>query len=253
MKYTFLLSILIFFATVLDASYARSIRVNSYTNKSNAEKALEKLDILIDNSDVLSKYQQEMEFKTSVVKSGKYYMLELKPFTDKQIVQKTLDTLRETYKYVYPKKIKLNSNIVKEQEVYVPKERQKVDRTEVIEKIDSIIQESDSPQEMERVEYIKPTAPTAQVRAKRKITDYPQLPLKLPTLKYTYLDDGKNIQTKNYTTITDKSNDKLTVFKEYVFEMIIAAAVIIFILLFILFYKMKKTRENKITIQEIYT
>ena len=209
MKYTFLLSILIFFTSVLDASYARSIRVNSYTDQNSAQKALENLEIFIDNNSVLKEFQNEMGFQASKIKSGKYYMLELKPFTNKQKVQKTLDILRKKYSYVYPKKIKLTSNEDNYQKEYKVKETPKIDRTDLINKIDNLIQDSD----MSDISEKRVVEPSESV--KKRVVRYPELPLDLPMLKYTYLSDN-NIQSEQTISVTDQSDDELTLFKEYI-------------------------------------
>ena len=250
MKYTLLLSILIFFATVLDASYARSIRINSYIHESDAKEALKELEIFINNNQKLSQYQNELGFNIKTIKTGKYYMLDMRPFIDRQIVQKTLDILRTEYKYVYPRKIAYKSSFENVSESYEEEQDQKepvIDRTRLITKIDTLLQETDSTQDIEKNIVTK-----VQVNKKTSV-DYPQLPLNLPMLKYTYYNDKNSLTSEEKIAINDKNNSELTIFKEYIIEMVVFAGIVILLLLIIIFYRFRKKRENKITIQEIYT
>ncbi len=246
MKYTFILSLLLLFTTILDASYARSIRLSSYLNEVDAQKALKELEIFIENNNRLQQFKRETNFDVLTIKSGKYYMHVLRPFTNKKMVQETLDILRTKYSYVYPKKIKYHSSYENFHEVKV---KPLINRSELIKKIDSLIQDDNSDIREKTTTYSNQKI----IKNSDKIRNYPELPLSLPTLKYTYLSSNSDIKPKNDKVISDTSNIVLTVFKNYMLEMIVFAVVIIFLLLLLIFYKFRKNRENKISIQEIYT
>lgn len=246
MKSTLILSILIFFTTVLDASYARSIRLSSFLSEEEAQKSLVELELFITKSSRLSAIRREFDFDVKVIKSGKYYMHNIEPLTDKKLVQETLDILRTKYSYVYPKKIEYNSSY--DRDSSYEEKKLPLDRTKLMKKIDNILQD-----DAKENGVVAEEKNSYEDKVDKSIL-YPELPLNLPTLKYTHLKDKNyNEQSTSNQSLKDSEIDKLTVFKSYLFEMIVIAIVIIFILLLIIFYKYRKNRENKISLQKIYT
>ena len=263
MRFAVILSFLLFFSSMLEASYARSIRVGSFITKADANRALIELNQFIESNDRLVEIQENQGFETKVIKTGKYYMHNLQPFTNKQLVQETLDILRTKYEYVYPRKIKFKPSYLKaakssytrdyEEERYeapkryvapevyeAPKrvERTSIDREKLIKKIDNVLQNNEQEDRNIRRE------------SNQK---YPELNLDLPTLKYTFLQKkSTESKTKKDRTLHDSASVPMTLFRNYMYEILIAGFIIIFLLLIAIFYKSKKSRENRITIQEIY-
>ncbi len=100
---TFLL--LLFFSTIIEAAYLRSIRVASAPTELAAQKTLNKLEKFINASDVLGKIQNLDNFELKIIQIGQYYLVVAESFSDKTRVQKALDELRIKFKGAYPKKI----------------------------------------------------------------------------------------------------------------------------------------------------
>jgi len=245
MRLLLIVSLLAFYVSVLEASYARSIRVSSFITKSDANRALDDIKEFISNNDRLVEIQEDQGFRVTVIKTGKYYMHNLQPFTNKQLVQETLDILRTKYEYVYPRKIKFKSSYLhnnrersksykKEEHYQVVKRELKpsINREKLMSKIDDVLQNK-------------------KVALKKSSdTTYPKLDLDLPTMKYTFLEiKGNNLKKKK---LHDASSAPMTLFRSYMVEILIAAGVVILLLLIAIFYRYRKNKENRITIQEIY-
>jgi len=115
----FILLFFLFTATI-EASYCRSIRVQSFSTQDRAENSLKIFKEFANSNDIISKLQKKLYFQYKITKVGKYYMLTVEPITDKKSVQKLLDTIRTKYPKAYPKKIKppiqkkTKSNTIKE-------------------------------------------------------------------------------------------------------------------------------------------
>jgi signal transduction histidine kinase/CheY-like chemotaxis protein len=107
MKTLSILLLITLFSTLLNASTYKSIRVGSFSTKSNAEHALVKLKAFIKTQDKILKYQKDMPFRAKVVKVGKYYMNVVEPFyKNEAILQEVVDIIRTKYSYAYVRKIK---------------------------------------------------------------------------------------------------------------------------------------------------
>ncbi|WP_297484909.1 ATP-binding protein [Sulfurimonas sp.] len=105
MKYVILMFFVMF--STLDAStYVRSIRLGSFLAEHPAKQTLEKAQKFLYSNKEMRMYQEKYNFHFKIIKSNKYYIVVLEPITDKEVVQKLLDTLRIKYKSAYPKKIK---------------------------------------------------------------------------------------------------------------------------------------------------
>ena len=102
MKFLFTLLLLTIFA---HASYIRSIRVTSYLEKSRAEQEITKLQEFVQTHSKLKKLEKKLDFKYTIHKIDKYYLIVIEPLTDKVAVQEILDILRVKYKNAYPRKL----------------------------------------------------------------------------------------------------------------------------------------------------
>ena len=113
MRYLFIVSII--FAVLLEASTYRSIRVNSFGSKNNAEKALIDLQKYIASQEVILKHQKKINFHVQVVKVGNYYMNVIEPFKDeRKEIQEIVDIIRLNYSHVYVRKVKTTQAVIKE-------------------------------------------------------------------------------------------------------------------------------------------
>jgi len=101
--------ILVFFVmfSSLNASiYVRSIRLGSFLSELPAKQTLKKAEKFLYSYKEMRMYQEKYHFHFKIIKSNEYYIIVLEPLTNKEVVQKLLDTLRIKYKSAYPKKIK---------------------------------------------------------------------------------------------------------------------------------------------------
>jgi len=275
MRFVAVLALLLLYTSVLEASYARSIRLSSFTTKAKANKALVELENFIESNDRLVEIQEDQGFHLSVIKSGKYYMHSLEPFTNKKLVQETLDILRTKYSYVYPRKIKFKpeylvhkkksyeraqdvSNAKEEQEEafesaseVTPEKVQSRDDIEIAQPIKKEMQNIDREKLLKKVNNVLQT--NDKVKDETMSREYPSLGLRLPTLQYSALKDAEvKYQEKTKRELKDFSAAPMTIFRSYMLEILLFAGFIILSLIIAIIYKYKKTKENRITIQEIY-
>ena len=108
MRYISVILVLAFFATMLEASYYRSVRVVSYPKESSAKKAAQKLENFIATKKNLLEFQENLKYEVRVVKAGKYFMVVMEPFALDKVkeLQEIVDVLRDKYPHAYVKKIK---------------------------------------------------------------------------------------------------------------------------------------------------
>jgi len=106
MKNFILLFFIFLFTTTIEASYCRSIRVQSFSTQDRAENSLKIFKEFANSHDTVTKLQKKLYFQYKITKVGKYYMIIIEPVTDKKSVQKLLDIIRTKYPKAYPKKIK---------------------------------------------------------------------------------------------------------------------------------------------------
>jgi two-component system sensor histidine kinase/response regulator len=116
-----IITLLIFLATILDASYLRTIRIGSFVKNSDAQEALVELNKFVQEHEVIVKLQKEWNFEFKTRKSGRYYITLVEPFTNRDVLQKVLDTIRLGYKDVYVTKLKSTSLVQKKPKVITDK------------------------------------------------------------------------------------------------------------------------------------
>ncbi len=106
MRHIVILITLILFSSILEATYLRSIRVGSFSNKTDAKKELIKLNNFIQKNENLLNLQKKWGFECKARKSGKYYVTLVEPLKNKEVLQIILDILRIEYKDVYVTRLK---------------------------------------------------------------------------------------------------------------------------------------------------
>lgn len=113
-----LLFILLFaYVTLFGESYLRTIRIASFLEEKDAQTSLENVKLFLQEHENLIHLKKENGFEFQVQKSGKYYVVLAEPFTNREVVQEVLDTLRLQYAGIYVKKLSSESvvpNVVKE-------------------------------------------------------------------------------------------------------------------------------------------
>jgi len=112
---------------------------------------------------------------------------------------------------------------------------QNIDREKLLKKVNNVLQTND------------------KVKDETMSREYPSLGLRLPTLQYSALKDAEvKYQEKTKRELKDFSAAPMTIFRSYMLEILLFAGFIILSLIIAIIYKYKKTKENRITIQEIY-
>ncbi len=122
MRHLAVFLLFILFASIMEASYLRSLRVASFPTQNSADSSRTTLNKFLSNSDAISELQQTNDFETKIIKAGTYYLLVVEPIRDPKTTQKMLDLLRVKYKDVYPKKIKETPKPVQKKQKVVLKE-----------------------------------------------------------------------------------------------------------------------------------
>ena len=101
------LLLLVFLTTqILNADYIRSIRLGSYPSEESATKALDKVNEFVNAHENIGLLMEERDFEFKSRASGKYYITLVEPFTDREILQEVLDTLRLNYPDIFVTKLK---------------------------------------------------------------------------------------------------------------------------------------------------
>ncbi|NPA59165.1 MAG: response regulator [Epsilonproteobacteria bacterium] len=116
MKFFMLFTIILFFTTV-EASYLRSIRLESFNTKDTALLAQKKLIEYANKNETISNLQKELNFEYKVIKVGKYYMTSIEPINDKDAVQTILKTIHNRFPTSYPRKLKSTPSKVIKKEI----------------------------------------------------------------------------------------------------------------------------------------
>ena len=109
MKFISAVTVLIFFSTILNSSYLRTIRIGSFPEDIQAKESLIKLEKYFKENENLSNLHKKYKFELKERKSGKYYATLIEPFTNRAVLQKVLDTLRLKYKDAYVTNLKQKS------------------------------------------------------------------------------------------------------------------------------------------------
>jgi len=106
MRHILLFFTIFFLYTSLDAAtYIRSVRIASFPNENSAKKAMLGMEKFLYHHEDFLKLKEENQFELKIVPSGHYYLLVLEPFTDRKVMQKILDIVRERHSKAYPKKL----------------------------------------------------------------------------------------------------------------------------------------------------
>ena len=103
-----LIIILFFYILNIDAAYLKSIHVSSFANVADANKALVELKSHVYVNKSIRELQHKWPFELKVRKSGNYYITLLEPFSNKEVLQEVLDTIRLAYKDAYVTRLKQN-------------------------------------------------------------------------------------------------------------------------------------------------
>ncbi len=120
----FTLVIIFLFFSISEASYLRSIRLQSFITKDSALVAQKKLIRYAKSNQILSNLKTKINFDYKVIKVGKYYMTTIEPINDKEAVQIILKTIHHKFPTSYPKKIKTTkSTIIKTTENLLEKKK----------------------------------------------------------------------------------------------------------------------------------
>ena len=93
------------YSTLLNASYLRTIRISSFFTEQDAENSFVKFQSYLLEHENLQRLEKENEFEFKVRKSGNYYVILAEPFTNKNVLQEVLDTLRKDYEDIYVTKL----------------------------------------------------------------------------------------------------------------------------------------------------
>ena len=215
MKIIYLLTFGILFSLTLNADYIRSIRIGTYPNKVVAEKSLLKIDDFILLHKNVEELIQSNDFIFKVRESGKYYVIVAEPFTDREILQEVLDTLRLEYQGIYVTKLKSMPERARKEETL----------DSVVEDKKEIHKESLSfkPEEIEIVEVEKEKESLAPVEVEKKSENLEEnssfyfsvisvlfFVIILFLIKYVLLMRKENEQLKNKTMIYEDKLQKST-------------------------------------------
>lgn len=101
-----LLLALFFISTLtLNAAYLRTIYMASFLTQKSAELFSKKAEKRFKKDKVFSAMQEEIGFDFKVVKSGKYFLVKLEPFTNSESLQVAIDIISKKYKDIYVKKV----------------------------------------------------------------------------------------------------------------------------------------------------
>jgi len=241
------LLLIFFFASILDASYLRSIRIISFPNDSDAQKALSKLKKYVQTQDRLTELQNEYKFEYKIIDIKNYKMIVAEPLRDKALVEELVLELRKKYKSAYPrnienqeqKEIKLASKTeikkLKESKVVV------VDKNEEVSKIEPIhtmeVVEEKIPQEVE--------VPKTQELEVPKIQE-----LEVPTTQEPTLEPQVQIKPSK-PLIQQKSSEAFDI-TNYVWQFLFAISTILILVLIKQWISANRKNDNLINKEMIY-
>lgn len=99
MKYTFLVLFLLSFE--LHANYEKKIILASFKSSKEANKALTHSFVKIKTYNQVKKLEKKHNFKVHTRASGKYVVLVVEPFYEKQVLKQVLKLLKPYYKHAY--------------------------------------------------------------------------------------------------------------------------------------------------------
>ena len=218
MRFLTLFTLLAIF-TITQASYIRSIRLQSFSDKQEALKAKDKFIKYANTNNTLSSLQKKLNFDYEIVKVGKYYMLTIEPVTDKKAVQEILATIHKKFPDAYPRKLKtLKTKPSKKEPVKKTIKKKK----EIKEKVTKKIKKEDTPQ------VVNKALEKYEIAEKKEFKTKPITPHEQSTIK-------KQIDTKpTYEQFDIK----------YIYILLVLLSLFILILLRVIF-KLRKDREEQ--------
>ena len=104
MKY--ILVLLLFTSSVLSSEYLRTIRIATFNTEVESQLALDELTTFVNENENLVRLQDEWDFEFKARASGKYYVTLVEPFTRRDVLQETINTLRLNYPDSYVTNLK---------------------------------------------------------------------------------------------------------------------------------------------------
>lgn len=104
MKYILLL--LLFTSSVFSSEYLRTIRIATFNTELESQLALDELYTFVNENENLVRLQEEWNFEFKARASGKYYVTLVEPFTRRDVLQETINTLRLNYPDSYVTNLK---------------------------------------------------------------------------------------------------------------------------------------------------
>lgn len=102
----FMLVWILLFTSVLNAEYLRTIRIASFNTQVESERALEELISFMSLHENVLDLKKEWGFEFKARPSGRHYITIVEPFTQREILQEVIDTLRIHYPDVYVTSLK---------------------------------------------------------------------------------------------------------------------------------------------------
>lgn len=265
MKYAPVLALLIFFSTVLEASYARSIRVGSFLKEKQAEKELVKLEEFVQSDRRLTQLRDKYHFEVKLIIRGKYYLNVIEPLMKKDVVQEILDILRTEYSYVYPKKIRFlpeYENYGEKKNMVQIKQDDMIDDSALLEKVDQIledgkIEEDDSNDKETFVNRTKHLQKMEAVEDDSSIFDI------FSSFNISEFFSDEEVEKKESVNILKPIKEEkveegfigntLDILMNYILEIMLGMASIVLLILLKFYVAYKKESKNKISMQDIYS
>lgn len=245
MKYISVFLLLIFFSTMAEAVYLRSITIGSFSTQKDKEEVLKDIKIFLQEHDELQKIQKIDKFEFSIRTKNNYHTLVAQPFIDKKRVQKALDIFRSKYTGAYPKSIKPNEIKVQKKEANkepIEFNNVKLRQAEVQIKEQEVKIE---PLKVQSTELEK----SLQLRVQRleEINNgyKEQAALALEVEQLKILEQKKNV--------VKEESKEVSFEEEYLWQILFAIASLFFLITLVLFIRLKYKIEeyiNKIMISE---
>ena len=251
MRYVLTFLLLLFFSSIIEAAYLRSIRVASTFSELSAKQTLSKVESFIQSNTTLSEIQKLENFKLKIIKSDRYYTVIAKPFSDRVRVQKTLDILRTKFKGAYPKKIVSTEEKEIQKDIETPVTIQEPIDAEKIEIVEV---------EKESIRILEPQEKSAK-KEKALLQDIERLKkknqeqVKKEAARLLEIKKLKLLQQKKTTQLSSvKAEKKVLPFEEeYFWQILVAVMTLLFLIVTLLLISSRRKNEkhlNQEMIQE---
>lgn len=287
MKYLSSLVLFILFATSLDASYARSIRVGSFLSEESAQKGVMELRKFVNRDYRLSELQRKFNSDITIIRSGRYYISVIQPVTQRDSVQEILDIVRTRYPNAYPKKFSLNAP--KQRYVEPPRktyrdEPARIDQADLPKKVDkSLSQEPPVVPEdnidVENIElksvpidddivedevpddvpYVNNKKLVLRTATREDVAEVPKKEegFSLFGLNIGAMFDGISLDSLNIFSSSEKSSksfvdSKIEKLNDYMLEIGVIFTFLVFLIFIKLYLVYQGRKEDKISMQDIY-